>query len=630
MKIRCIHATLCLICILIYNTLGSCTKDNLLNQNPTNILLNDQVWTDPNLAFSVLGDLYNRVPEYQELEQYWNFADFDEAFPSNYGDYWRVQHQDYDYNWWNYWDYGYVRDINLFIQKCRESNLPNTDKSRFLAEAQFLRANVYFELVKRMGGVPLLLDTMEYNFSGDASYLQHPRAKESEVYDFIINELDSASQGLPNDPSIKSRATWGAALAMKCRAALFAGSIAKHGLTTPEVSLPGGEVGIPASMANRYYRIALTAAEELINSGEYSLYMKHPEDLSTNFADLFLDKNNNPEVIWEKDYKLRYRTTQFTVQNQPHSLTEEGAWSGFLNPSLNLVQSYEKLDNTFDTFATKDPNTGEYILYDNINDIFKGRDARLAGTVILPGSQFKGRTVDIWAGYVIPDGTIISGSSFGQQKVLPGETNPSQVVGFDGPIDGLEHGTQTGFYIRKYLDPTPSAGQIGTGSDVWWIRYRYGEVLLNAAEASYELGMLDSAAYFLNQIRARAGFKIPLKASDITFDRIVHERKVELAFEGHELWDMKRWRLAHVVWNGENVPLTDKPWKADEPSTRIFGLWPYKIYDPGKPDDGKWIFKKVIPSVVTQAHRFRLGNYYSQIDPNVLANNPKLIQNPNQ
>jgi len=231
MKIRYIHATLGLICILIYNTLASCTKDNLLNQNPTNILLNDQVWTDPNLAFSVLGDLYDRVPEYQELEQYWNFADFDEAFPSNYGDYWRVQHQDYDYNWWSYWDYGYVRDINLFIQKCRESNLPTADKSRFLAEAQFLRANVYFELVKRMGGVPLLLDTMEYNFSGDASYLQHPRAKESEVYDFIINELDSASQGLPNDPSIKSRATWGAALAMKCRAALFAGSIAKHGLT---------------------------------------------------------------------------------------------------------------------------------------------------------------------------------------------------------------------------------------------------------------------------------------------------------------------------------------------------------------------------------------------------------------
>lgn len=625
------------LCVIILSSLClglGCTKtqEDWLSKEPSNILLPDQVWSNPDLILDVLADLYSRIPSYQNLQQFGNFADFDEAFPSSYGDYGRVKNQNYAYWAWNYWDYGYVRDINLFIQHARNAEkLDSTIRHRFLAEAQFLRANAYFTLVKRMGGVPLILDTMQYNFSGDPSYLRHSRAKESEVYDFVLNELDSAMQYLPKDASIKSRATWGAALAMKARAALYAGSIAKYGVTTPAVSLPNNIVSIPADKADHYYQIALDAAQTLINSHEYSLYMKYPDDLQRNFAELFLDKNNNPEAIFVKDYKLKSLTTQFTVQNQPHSMTEEGAWSGWLNPSLNLVQSFEKLDNTFAPFPIKDAS-GNYIKYDHIDDIFKGRDARLGGTVILPGSKFREQTVDIWAGYILPqqNWNIITGSEPGQKKKLPGQSNPVQVVGFDGPIDQLEHITQTGFYIRKYLDPVPGHGEIGTGSDVWWIRYRYAEVLLNAAEAAFELGQKDLAAKYMNKVRARAGLTTPLTPSEITFDRIVHERKVEFAFEGLRIGDLKRWRLAHKVWNGRQTHLTDQPGKAGEPSTRMWGLWPYKIYDPGQPDNGKWVFKQVMPSVITSADEFRLGNYYSAIPAGTLANNPKLIQNPNQ
>jgi hypothetical protein len=621
--------------IVLLGLSAGCVKneDAWLDKSPTTVLLNDQVWSNPDLVLTVLANLYDRIPEYQELDQFGNFADFDEAFPSSYGSYELVKNQTYDYSNWNYWDYAYIRDINLFIQHDRQATqLDTADQHRFLAEAQFLRANVYFTLVKRMGGVPLLLDTMHYNFSGDPTYLQHPRAKESEVYDFVINELDSAAKYLPQDATIKSRATWGAALAMKSRAALYAGSIAKYGATTPSVRLSGGEVGIPADKAAHYYQIALDAAQTLINSHEYSLYMKHPEDLATNFADLFLDKNNNPEVIFVKDYLLKSRTTQFTVQNQPHSSTEEGSWSGWLNPSLNLAQSFEKLDGTFAPFATKDAS-GNPIKYDNVGDIFKDRDARLAGTIILPGSQFRGQNVDIWAGYKLANGDVVSGSQYGQKKVLPGQSNATEVVGLDGPIDGLEHGAQTGFYIRKYNDPTAGAGQIGSGSDVWWVRYRYAGVLLNAAEAAFELGHNEVAAPYINEVRARAGLTIPLTPADITFDRIVHERRVEFAFEGQELWDMKRWRLADKVWNGQAISpdqLTQNIGKATKNKSMIYGLWPYKIYDPGKPDNGKWEFNVVKPSEVTNAHQFRLGNYYSHINDGTMANNPKLIQNPNQ
>ncbi len=143
----------------------------------------------------------------------------------------------------------------------------------------------------------------------------------------------------------------------------------------------------------------------------------------------------------------------------------------------------------------------------------------------------------------------------GARKVVNG--SDMQVVGYDGPINGYEFTAQTGFYVRKYLDPAVGSGQRGVQSEVWFVRYRFGEMLLIAAEAAFELSDKETAKNYLNTLRARAGLTIPLTAADITFDRIVHERRVELAFEGLYLFDMKRWRLAHNVWDGSPMSATD-------------------------------------------------------------------------
>ncbi|WP_254562991.1 RagB/SusD family nutrient uptake outer membrane protein [Dyadobacter diqingensis] len=610
-----------------------CDDDKFLNRPPTSLLSDEQVWTDEGQVLSLIGNLYNRYYDIASVKDWAALAGFNEAFFSNAGSYGEFQNSGWGTGSWATWDYGYIRDINLFIEKCTAADKLNAEvKDRFLAEARFLRASYYFELVKRMGGVPLILEPLTYDFSGDPSYLRHPRAKESEIYDFIIKEAEEIKAKLPVNAGEKSRVTKAAVLAMQARAALYAGSIAKYGVNTPQVALTGGEVGIPATMATGYYTKALAAAKEIISggAGAYALYTKKP-DLSENFSSIFYDKANNSEVIFADDFKLKSgKVHGFTISNQPRYGAEEEE-GGRINPSLNFVEAFEKLDNTFAPIPTVN-GSGAPVYYNNQVDIFAGRDARLGGTVLLPGTSFKGRPVDIWAGFQLANGSIISGDDRGGQKTLPGKTVPEQVVGFDGPIDGFEFTAQSGFYIRKYLDPVVGSGQRGVQSEVWFVRYRYAEVLLNAAEAAFELGNPADAALYMNQVRARAGLVTPLTPSEITFDRIVHERRVELAFEGHYLYDMKRWRIAHLIMDGNAISaseLSTDLGKATKRNTQPWGLWSYKIYDPGSANNGKWIYKVTKLSRVTGSDRFQLGNYYSYIADDIVNNNPKIVRNPN-
>ncbi|RYE27285.1 MAG: RagB/SusD family nutrient uptake outer membrane protein [Sphingobacteriaceae bacterium] len=621
--------------ILFAALLGTfgCKDKEFLNIAPTALLTTDQIFLDANQTLSVVSNLYNRYLDFSTTRDWNTMADFNEAFTSDNND--RNRNNGWGYGEWGAWDYGYIRELNLFIERATASTgLAQSDKNRFIAEARFLRASYYFELVKRMGGVPLILTSLTYDFSGDPTYLQQPRAKESEIYDFVISEAEAIKTILPADVNEKSRATKAAALAMESRAALYAGSIAKYGATTPSVSLPGGEVGIPQGRAQEYYQIALRAAREIITgtAGGYGLYNKPSTSLSDNYANLFLDKSANPEAIFVDDFKLKSgKVVGFTIANQPRFGAQEEADAGRLNPSLNLVQSFEKLDNTFAPIPVTESN-GSSIVYNNQLDVFSGRDARLAGTVLLPSTTFRGVRTDIFAGVQLNNGTVITGDDRGQSREVPGK-GLIQVVGFDGPSTNRVFVAQTGFYIRKYLDPSPASGQRGTGSEVWFIRYRYAEVLLNAAEASFELGNLTDAATYMNQVRARAGLTTPLAAGQITFDRIVHERRVELVFEGHTLYDLKRWRIADKVFDGTVLTpanLVSNIGTATKRRTQPYGLWPYKLIDPNGANDGKWIFKIVRPAEVTGADRFLLGNYYSNINDGLISNNPKLTRNPNQ
>jgi hypothetical protein len=212
------------------------------------------------------------------------------------------------------------------------------------------------------------------------------------------------------------------------------------------------------------------------------------------------------------------------------------------------------------------------------------------------------------------------------------------VVSMDGPnqSDAGTH-NNTGFNIRKFMDYKPSAFTRGAGSDMWFVRMRYAEVLLIAAEATMELTNQSKAVGYINQVRDRAGIQ-PL--TTVTLDDIVQERRVEFAYENHRWWDLKRWRRAHVVWSEDVSPtLTDDVTThiysaaSDANTSGKYALFPYRIKSSGHPQDGKWVFDKVNSSPWTYSGRrlnFQLRNYYNFLDNGWLEKNPKLVRNPYQ
>jgi len=125
---------------------------------------------------------------------------------------------------------------------------------------------------------------------------------------------------------------------------------------------------------------------------------------------------------------------------------------------------------------------------------------------------------------------------------------------------------------------------------------------------------------YINALRERAGFGAN-SLKGLTIDEIRNERRVELAFEDHRLWDLKRWRIADKVWNGDRNSAT----------AMLYALYPYRVVRPGDPTkDGKYVFVKTTAPRVLSPRNFQVQNYYSSIDQAWINNNPKITRNPFQ
>lgn len=616
-----------LLCLgMIGGSLTGC-DEWLGHTEPSDFLTDGQVWNDNTMVNGVLANLYNGVYTNGSLENDVNYSLYDDMMWCG------LMNQDietarnqmvaYPYDSLRYYNYEYIYKINQGIEKLKESALDATDVQVFDGEFRFLRAYTYFDMNRRMGGVPLVTETMQYTPGMDIAELQLPRATEAEVYNFVYDECMAIKEALAanNASTHAAKANKYAALALASRSMLYAGSIAKYNasMTNPIASpLQAGVVGMTGEDPTGYYQKALATAEEIINDGVFRLQGSSSAD---DFYQAVCNKDNNTEVIWSKDYSAS-KFHLFSFANIAQSMNEDNDNGADLCPTLGLVETYELLDGSDTKLADKDAN-GNYIAYANVSDIFEGRDYRLQGTCLLPGQSFKGARLDIQAGVAVyqNDGSylLVEGSE-PNSTYDAADNHPNadggKFVGRDGPLSRATY-TNTGFNLRKFVDETAGSSARGQGSYMWLVYFRMGEVYLNAAEAAMELGQTDKALKYANAVRERAGLGAnSWTAADLTIDNLLKERRRELAMEDHRVWDLKRLRKAHLVWNG-----------VQSESTMLYALYPYRVI--GGPNDGKYIFDRHVANRFKAPRNFRLGNYYSSFEQDALNKNPKLVQNPN-
>ena len=350
------------------------------------------------------------------------------------------------------------------------------------AEARFLRAYFHFELLKRYGPIPIVTSTLSIN----GNYENTPRPTMKEVVDFIAKECDIAADTLELTPwrnvnDAFGRATKGAALALKSRLLLYAASPLYVDFGDTN------EANKPTDVA--LWKSAADAAKAVIDLNQY--------ELASSYADLFKNDFQNKEYIFVRRYAAN---SDFEKSNFPVSFGGKGG----TNPSQNLVDDYEMLDGT--PFDWNDPAKAA--------QPFENRDARLGATILMNMAPFKGKKVATY-----PEGVDAS-------------PNPNA--------------TKTGYYLRKFLNEDVNIQTGGSSSGHVVPLFRLAEIYLNYAEALNECDPTNpDIALYLNKVRNRASLPNVSALSQEQMRAVIqHERRVELAFEEHRSWDVRRWKIA--------------------------------------------------------------------------------------
>lgn len=384
-----------------------------------------------------------------------------------------------------------IRDVNYALSNLDKVPMSATQKNRLKGELKFLRAFRYQDLIRNYGGVVLMKDKVMELGEDLANADIYTKSSIKDCIDYVVAELDEASTLLPRDNGNNwqlGRATKGAALALKARLLLYAAS--------------------PLYNSGNW-QAAAKAAKDVMDMGKYSLY-------TNGYDKLFLTAENNPEIIFERLYTQGARHVCLEISNAPNSY---GGWGGNV-PLQNMVDAYEMNNGK----PITEPTSGY-----NSQDPYTNRDPRFYMTILYNNAGYRTNTV---------------------QSYLPGGKDSK-----DGPSNW--NTSKTGYYLKKYMnDNLPIDNPWDVAGTQPWIYFRYAEILLNYAEAQNEAVGPDQSVYdAVNAIRKRPSVNMPALQAGLTQTQmrevIRRERQVELAFEEHRYYDVRRWKIANVT---ENVP----------------------------------------------------------------------------
>lgn len=425
---------------------------------------------------------------------------------------------------WSHY-YSYIRRVNTYLESSEkfEVNLdaykldPSenaqeiyktrlADITNWKKEARFLRAYYHFELIKRYGGIPIMTTAL----SLDTDFEKIQRNSLQECVDFVVNECTVLGGEGPNGeedalPIVYNndnlgRVTRGAALALKSRLLLYAASDLwnteswAQGYSHPEL------IVLNKKDRKERWAEAAAAAKAVIDLSAQAGY-----GLMSRYTDLG-KVYQSPELILVR--RINGNTNTFEKLNFPAGFPNG---EGRVTPSQNLVDAYEMTDGS--KFDWNNP--------EHAANPYANRDPRLALTIYMNGASFQNTTIETFEG---------------------------------GAHKNIKNGTLTGYYLRKFVDSNINLVTNGTSNHPWVI-FRISEIYLNYAEALNESdpGNPDILIY-VNKARERSDVKMtPITdaSQDVLRERIRNERRVELAFEDHRLWDTRRWMTATTDLNSD-------------------------------------------------------------------------------
>lgn len=468
---------------------------DVLDMKPLDKVSDADVWEDSALIELYVNASYNSI--YHEFGQDMLSDASDETYCiHNWGNMWVVQKGEMTSDnvtgvsvKVNYWSNAYsnIRSINVFFDRIDDAPVETDLKNRMKGEMKFIRAWIYANLIWRYGDVPLITSLFELNQDYKVT-----RDSYGDCVDFITKELDEAISLLPAKSSGETlgRATGEACKALKARVLLYAAS---------EQNNP--------SHSKEKWEAAAEATKAVLDTG-YSL--------GNDYQSVFLEDND--EIIFAR-YFTQANSTDFMLWNGRNA---SNGWTGE-NPTQNLVNAYEMTNGELPYLNEElplkiNPASG----YDESNP-YAGRDPRLDASILHDGSMWAGRETETWHG------------------------------GLDSPESsiGSWNASKTAYAFKKFMvESIPPTGS-SIKPENPWIFFRLAEFYLNYAEIMYELGNEEQAREYVNKVRGRQSVNMPpvTVSGEKLRDKIRNERRVELAFEGHRFFDVRRWGIADKTEN---------------------------------------------------------------------------------
>lgn len=429
----------------------------------------------------------------------------------------------------NIWNraYEWIYRMNYLLNYINENGTEMDDESRdrLVGEVYFLRAWAYYNLIQRYAGVPIITKTYglgeEYNAKRDNF---------DDCVDFILKDLESAEKLLPEKENcLLGRINKDIVLALRCRVTMLAASPLFNDPENPTGSIFRGQYDFNGKW-ERAYKAAKAIVDRADVDGAYSL---------DDTYDGFWKDVNSPELIWAKYFISNADPDVNSTKKAQlfYSVVYFNGWTSF-NPTQAMMLDYE-MTNGKKIF---EPDSG----YDPDHP-FENRDPRFYYSCAAPFSKYcntdnEGYHENELLLYLLYENTTID--DFAAGKTEPAWTSRGT---------HLWHATNTmGLELNKWYIPEKPITEAEVGSVLYpW--FRLGEMYLNLAECAYMLGYEDECRTYINKVRQRADVMMPevTETGEALWDRVVNERRIELAFEFIRYFDLRRWKTAEFY---ENIP----------------------------------------------------------------------------